>query len=116
MSTPQFTITAQDVIARFDLKNMTVERTAQLEALLAGLVAVIDEVTIDWDDEPDPARVAAMEQGLLYLAHRVWNRDKSPFGVAGFDAAGGAVRILREDPDVQTFLRPWSNDEVPTAP
>lgn len=114
--TSPFTITADDVIARFDLANMTDTRKAELDELLAGLVAVVDETTIPWGDEPDPARVAAMEQGLLYLAHRIWKRDKSPFGVAGTDAAGGAVRILREDPDVALFLKPWSIDDLPTAP
>ena len=115
MTTPSFTVTAEDVFTRYGIKDQSEARLAEMTSIIAGIVGVINETTLDWPTDPDdhPGRLAATEEAIFLMAHRVWARKGSPEGAAGFSGTGELIRVTRSDPDVEFFLHPWSNDEIP---
>jgi hypothetical protein len=115
MPSPTYEVTAEDVFARYKLKEPSEARLAVMTQMLAGIVAVIDETTVDWPDDEDewPARQAATEEAIRLMAHRVWARGGSPEGAAGFGRDQSLIRVARTDPDVEFFLHPWSLGDLP---
>jgi Phage gp6-like head-tail connector protein len=64
------------------------------------------EAASDWVESrvyPESVRAPEVRQAVLLLASRLYKRRNSPDGVAGWDD-GGAVRILRVDPDVERLI------------
>jgi hypothetical protein len=117
MSTPTFTVTAEDVFAKFKIPDASDARLEIMTDIITGIVGVVVETSIEWpddtDDEAYARRLAATEQGIEYMANRVWARIGSPEGAAGFGADRALIRVARTDPDVEFFLGPWSNTDVP---
>lgn len=115
MTAPAFTVTGDDVFARYGIKDASEDRIDDMDSIIAGIVGVINETTLDWPTDPDdhPGRLAATEEAIFLMAHRVWARKGSPQGAAGFSGTGELIRVVRSDPDVEFFLHPWSNDDVP---
>lgn len=104
------TVTVDEVASWGKIKDVGAEgdpRYDELAAVLAGVIAVVDEKSLDWDDPPDTARQAAVNRGVAIMCHRVWTRKDSPHGALGFGAQGDLIRILQTDPDVRFFLGPW---------
>lgn len=54
-----------------------------------------------WDSVP-----TAITQATVILASRIYKRNDSPLGVAGFGDLG-AIRVSRIDPDVQMLIQPF---------
>lgn len=64
------------------------------------------QVTAKWGwPETPPDIIQATKQ----LSERLFARKDSPAGVAGWDAMGQAVRLGRNDPDVQMLLSPYKH-------
>lgn len=115
MAVPEFTVTAEEVFARFKLADPSEERLAVMTGIINGIVAVVEETTIPWpaDDSLWPGRLAAMENAVELCAHRIWSREGAPLGAIGFGRDQSVVRVSSTDPDVRYFLAPWSLDDVP---
>lgn len=115
MTAPAFTVTGEDVFDRYGLKDPSEDRLADMDSIIAGIVGVINETTLDWPTDPDdhPGRLDATEEAIFLMAHRVWTRKGSPEGAAGFSGNGDVIRVVRTDPDVEFFLSPWSNEDIP---
>lgn len=104
------TVTVAEVARWGKIKDIGVsgdDRYDELEGVLAGVTAVVNERSLDWEDPPDTARQAAVNRGVAIMCHRVWTRKDSPHGAVGFGSQGDLIRILQTDPDVKFFLGPW---------
>lgn len=53
-----------------------------------------------------PAIPTAIKQAAVILSSRIFKRNESPLGVAGFSDIG-AVRVSRLDPDVEALIMPF---------
>ena len=77
--------------------------TANDDELLDDALAVAQEwvyertMRCDWD-HPD------VQQAILMLAARLFQRRRSPEGTAGFGAEGIVVRVLASDPDINRLI------------
>jgi len=61
------------------------------------------QVTGNWGWDTVPT---AITQATVILASRIYKRNDSPLGVAGFGDLG-AIRVSRIDPDVQMLIQPF---------
>lgn len=115
MAAPVATITPQDVFDWGKVKDVTPDRTAEMQGVINAVWAVIIETTLDWgeSDEDIDERLAATEQAAVMMSFRVWARKGSPEGAAGFGRDNSLIRVARTDPDVEFFLSPWSLDDIP---
>ena len=95
---------AGDVVADLDtlraqLGAQTVNDDPQLErALSSASEFVYDRVWLAHRTTPN------VQHAILLLASRLYQRRKSPEGVAGFGAEGVLIRVLADDPDVRRLL------------
>jgi len=61
------------------------------------------QVTGDWGWQSVPV---AVTQATVILASRIYKRNDSPLGVAGFGDLG-AIRVSAKDPDVYSLIAPF---------
>jgi len=61
------------------------------------------QVTGDWGWQSVPV---AITQATVILASRIYKRNDSPLGVAGFGDLG-AIRVSAKDPDVYSLIAPF---------
>ncbi len=65
-------------------------------------------VTGEWGFASVPT---AITQATVILASRIFKRNDSPLGVAGFGDVG-VIRVGKMDPDVESLIHPWKKTRM----